>query len=296
MKIAPVDEEYKKNKNLKPEDVKSLINWLEMQPHLPKISELQTILFLHSVFYSNESAKNVIDTYYTCRTHCPEFFDKRDPFGSIQKEFDNLICYECPYLTEKNERVCYIKLNSKDTSKFNFGEILKVFCMFVDLWLLRNGTAEGHIIMLDFENLQLGHLPKLSFMHLKKFMLYLQDAIPFRLKGVHVVNVVPFIDKLMALLKPFLKKELLDVLVFHTDGFDSLYKFVPKKSLPQHLGGEGASPSGMLDIMKRDFKDNAEYFKEELKQRIDETKRQGKGRSAGDLFGVEGSFKKLDID
>lgn len=46
--------------------------------------------------------------------------------------------------------------------------------MFVDLWLLRNGTAEGHIIMLDFENLQLGHLPKLSFMHLKKFMLYLQ--------------------------------------------------------------------------------------------------------------------------
>lgn len=34
---------------------------------------------------------------------------------------------------------------------------------------------------------------------------------PVRLKGFHVINVVPFVDKVMAFMKPFMKKELLDI-------------------------------------------------------------------------------------
>lgn len=38
LQLASVDEQYKKFKDLKPEDVKSLMAWAEKQPHLPKIS------------------------------------------------------------------------------------------------------------------------------------------------------------------------------------------------------------------------------------------------------------------
>lgn len=44
------------------------------------------------------------------------------------------------------------------------------------------------------------------------------------------------------------------------------------------------------------LQDHEKFFEEEAKLRVDESKRAGKAKSAGDIFGMEGSFKKLDLD
>lgn len=77
-----MEEELKKNSELKISDIEMLREWCEKQQHLPKPSDLHLIMFLHSNYYSIEAAKNTIENFFTIRSHVPEFFANRDPLGS----------------------------------------------------------------------------------------------------------------------------------------------------------------------------------------------------------------------
>lgn len=67
-------------------------------------------------------------------------------------------------------------------------------------------------------------------------LLLTQDAAAIRLVGFHFINIVPFMDKIMALMNPFMKKELTSILYLHND-INEFYKFVPQDMLPQDYGG-----------------------------------------------------------
>lgn len=40
---------------------------------------------------------------------------------------------------------------------------------------------------------------------------FLKECIPIRRKGVHFINVVPFMDKVINLVRPFVKKEIMEM-------------------------------------------------------------------------------------
>lgn len=77
-KYITLEEELKKNPEIKLSDIQILGEWCEKQLHLPEIQDVELVLFLHSNYYRIEPAKEMIENYYTYRTHAPELFFNKD--------------------------------------------------------------------------------------------------------------------------------------------------------------------------------------------------------------------------
>lgn len=78
---------------------------------------------------------------------------------------------------------------------------------------------------------------------------------------------------------------------------ESASEYVPIDELPNEIGGKAGSIHELTEIQVKKLEDYREWFiMDEAARRVNETLRIGKSKSASDLFGVEGSFKKLEID
>lgn len=103
-------------------------------------------------------------------------------------------------------------------------------------------------------------------------------------------------DKVLALMTPFMKKELKNMLHLHSD-METFYKFVPQKIMPAEYGGGEEDSSKLREITYQSVREHRDkYLELEKFFLVNEKLRPGKPKSASAIFGVEGNFKKLDFD
>lgn len=53
---------------------------------------------------------------------------------------------------------------------------------------------------------------------------------------MHIINCNPVIDKITALIKPFIRADHFNLIHFHTPGSATLFNYVPKNMLPEEIG------------------------------------------------------------
>lgn len=297
-KPAKYEDELKKNPDMKEDDIQMLKDWSKKQPHLPEMTDSEIALFLHSNYYRIEPTKTTIDTYYTIKTHVPEFFSNRDPVGNkdLRKSFQTVTTSVLEKKTPDGYAILYGRLIDPEPSHYVYNDGMKYLNMILDLWLYSEGTTLGHIILFDMKDVSFGHAARLNPMGLKKYLCFLQEGLPVRLKGFHFMNITPVMDVILNMMKPFMKKELMDMLHTHTN-LETLSKFIPIEALPNESGGKAGPIMQLHDNSIKALEANRDYFiVEEQTKRVNESLRPGKGKTASDIFGVEGTFKKLDID
>lgn len=110
-----------------------------------------------------------------------------------------------------------------DASYFVYNDNVKYFLMVCDLWLLTEGTNNGYIYFADASGLSFGHLARINPMGLKKYLYYIQEAAPIRLKGIHFINAPPAMEILMNMMRPFMKKEMIDMVNIYDRRSSSMF-------------------------------------------------------------------------
>ncbi|KAM3965553.1 alpha-tocopherol transfer protein-like [Aphomia sociella] len=283
-------------------DLVTVKDWLCKQPHLPhEVDEILLRRFLASCGYSLERTKRTIDLFFTIRSNAPEIFANRDPWSpEIRRVFQITDLIPLPRKTKENYKVFIFKLSNPDMDLFNFVDTVKTFFMLADTRLTEeDDIPAGEIPIFDSANVSLKFIPKINLSVLRKYMLYTQEAIPIRLKQVHVINAPAYISKIHAICKPFLKTEVAKLIKFHEPNSETLYKDIPQELLPDEYGGK----AGSLEQIKRYWIKRIEakrdwFISNDKRWAVDETLRPNscQDERADKVRDLPGSFRTLALD
>ncbi|XP_046966650.1 clavesin-1-like [Vanessa cardui] len=274
--------------------------WLSKQPHLPHdIEDVLLRRFYTSCGQSMERVKRTIDLFFTMRSTAPELFLQRDPWSpEIRRVFEITDMLPLPNKTKENYKVFIYRLNNPDYDLFNFIDAVKTFFMLADTRLTEeDDIPSGEIPIFDSANITLKFIGKINLSVLRKYMMYTQEAIPIRLKQVHVINTPAYIGKLFAICKPFLKAEVAKLIKFHEPNSDTLYQDVPQDLLPTEYGGK----AGSIDQIKRYWIKRVEakrdwFLANDKNWALDEGLRPHDSQNENQVKDLPGSFRSLAFD
>ncbi|XP_034828370.1 retinol-binding protein pinta-like [Maniola hyperantus] len=283
-------------------DIQALRDWLKKQPHLKSVnpSNQWLIGFLRGNKFSLERSKEKLEMYYTLRTVLPEIYQNRDPFDPKIQEILQMGHYLPSKTTETDDacRICVARFKNTSTKHLNILDVIKVCFMINEIMILEddNYTIAGLNTLVDLEgtgiNLLLQWTPAIA----KKVVTVVETAYPLRFKGCHILHTPPGFEVAYSILKTFLSEKLKQRLFVYTQMNESMYNVFSRKVLPQEYGGENDTIQELIDHWKAKVESYREWFLIEDEQRSDETLRLGEPKTSSSLFGVEGSFRKLEVD
>lgn len=291
-----IEREYEKNPELSSEDVKNIRVWMQTQPHLPNehITDLDIILAYHRCDQNIQNTKKLIDLNFSLRNMF-SFYQNRKINKSLENALNTWLITPLKTLTTKGYRAVYCQILNTDPGHFIYSDVVRAFVMIMDLWQLEEGTVAGLVVIVNMDQVLMGHLYQIDLTVAQQFFYFLQEAMFIRLKEFHIINAPSFVDRLLAMLKPFMKKELLHMLRIHT---------VNSMSLDEHFCSVELSKEireiNCVEISNETWnklRENEIFFEDESKKRVNEAKRPEESLSMSKIFsGMEDTFRALQID
>nr|BAI94568.1 CRAL-TRIO domain containing protein [Diacamma sp. Okinawa-2006a] len=270
--------------------------WLQQQNHLPQEipdNRLRSLL-LNSKF-NLETAKKRLDLLYTLHTLCSDFFGNYDPLSEeITQVHKCMQWVHLPKLTPTKCRVIITRLINTDSSLLHPVDVFKYYLMLLDL-RIDEDLVNSEIFIWDAADVTINHLVKYTPTVLKKYDLCL-EAYGLRFKKNIHYNAPTYIDHILSLIKIFMKAKIYNRIQVFQRGIEELNEIVPKSILPVDYGGEELSMESLTDMWRAKLMERRNWLLEQEKLKTNESLRSDHVIDENKLFGVSGTFRKLDID
>ncbi|XP_046661389.1 uncharacterized protein LOC124354751 isoform X2 [Homalodisca vitripennis] len=275
MSIVPITEEQRKQliEDISYDDaqmqskIQQVKEWMKKQPHLPQLpdemSEKIIFTILLGTKMSTERTKYKLDTFYAMRHQFPEIFLNIDPtLKDVRDSVDKIRYFPLSEMTDDGNIVIVLSFNPDKSRKCTTKDIKALFKRTValnDIWFQRGELFRGQYVLFDTSGLSASHLTELPWLFMRKFAAFGQ------------------------------------IQIFHNYG--DLYKYIPQRILPADYGGDGLTVEESSRAWQKTIESVRESVIEEGKRMTDESKRPSDSvNDCGQIFGVNGTFIKLNID
>lgn len=194
-------------------------------------------------------------------------------------------------------RVGIFRMGATPADKYNITDVMRVGQAMQDIAILEDDDAliNGLIFVMDMKGATAGHMFQMTPGMAKKMTAFNEQALPMRPRAQHFVNTIPGFETVFNMVKPMMSKKQQSRLYVHGK-IDSLFEHIPLKYLPKEYGGENGSIDEIIEQTGKKLDEYSDYFKDNANYGTDEKLRPGKPIDFDDLFGTEGSFRKLEVD
>lgn len=140
-------------------------------------------------------------------------------------------------------------------------ELMRGVIVAVDFILAEQETqVHGCLIVYDMDGFGLEQLLQFTPSFAIMFSTFIQECVPLRLKGVHVVNQNKLFSVLFNIFRPFLSKKVAQRIYFHGRNMESLHAHISLEYLPKEYGGKLDLPCLPEDVRYNFWKQTDKEF------------------------------------
>ncbi|KAH8242078.1 hypothetical protein KR026_000483, partial [Drosophila bipectinata] len=282
-------------------DLQAFKTWIDQQPHLnPRMDDQFLVAFLRGCKYSLERAKSKLDKFYTLRTKYPDYFRVTSTTEGKFREIHQTgaIIYLPTPLNENGPRIGIWRMGLVPVDKYTILECMQVAQAMQEIAIMEDDHAiiNGVVFIMDMKDATAAHLFQMTPAMAKKFTVFSEEALPLRVKSQHFINTITGFEQMFNIFKPLMSKKMQGRLFVHGNKMDLLTEQIPLKYLPKEYGGENGSAAEIVAEWEKKLDAYSDFLQANANLGTDESLRPGKPIDFEGLFGIEGSFRKLNVD
>ncbi|OAD60848.1 Retinaldehyde-binding protein 1, partial [Eufriesea mexicana] len=198
------------------------------------------LIFLRPCKFYAKSAYDLIKRIIEFKEKNSSLLDNLLPTDEKSTILENNVVNVLTGRDHKGRRVMLVNCGrSWDPSRVSTDQILRVFYM-IHVIAMREPLTQinGVVVMMDFDGLSMKQVMAFSPTFSMKLLNFIQDAMPMRLKEVHILKQPFLFNMVWQMFKPFVREKLKKRMFFHGSKMSSLHAYIPASHLPKDYGGD----------------------------------------------------------
>ncbi|KAH8247353.1 hypothetical protein KR038_002952, partial [Drosophila bunnanda] len=283
------------------QDIIILRVWIRQQQHLRARTDVDFLIaFLRRCRYSLEETKRRIDRYFTHYNLFPEIMNNRCVTQRLL-DINRLGIHVIPTrpVSPEGPRVIISQFRNIDPKKSNPREAFKLVFIMLELLALEcdNASISGLVWVVDCRDVTMEQMMQYDPFLLKKSFALVEQCMPLRFAEIHLINIRKEGLAIFSFVTKFLPSKLPFKFMVHKKSED-LYQHLPRDAMTIEYGGTNGYQAESVDFWRQKLLEKKEYLAKDSQYGTNEKLRVGLASAwaNGELDGMSGSFRKLEVD